>query len=141
MTNVQAALLYGQLECLDEILSLKEELFETYRKEFSKLDFLTFQKIETDTIPANWMFGIRFINGITYEKAFKLLQEKDIDSRPMFYSHEKHDYLNNRIVVNKNNDIANKINETSIILPSYPSLKKEEVKHIIATIGSINKCL
>jgi perosamine synthetase len=138
ITNIQAALLYGQLESLDEILNLKFELFETYKKELSKLDFVEFQKIEDNTTPANWMFGIRFTNGITYEKAFKYLQEKGIDSRPMFYSFEKHKYLNAHINSFKTNNNANFINQTAIILPSYPSLKKEEIRYIIKCLKDIN---
>lgn len=140
MTNIQAALLYGQLESLDEILPLKKELFETYTKAFKDLECIQLQNIEDNTIPANWMFGIRFSNGITYEKAFNFLQNKGIDSRPMFYSHEKHNYLNNKIITYNTNDTAKKINETAIIIPSSPSLTNKEKNYIIESIKELALC-
>lgn len=134
MTNVQAALLYGQLESLSEILELKFNLFNTYKKELEKLNFIEFQACEDNTSPANWMFGIKFKNNITYNSAFKFLQEKSIDSRPMFYCYEKHSYLKDLITPFKNNENANIINEKSIIIPSHPSLTKEEITYIIDCI-------
>lgn len=139
MTNIQAALLLGQLESLNEIREKKYQIFSKYKKHFSNLEFISLQVEEPNTESANWMFGIRFNNEITYEKAFEFLQKNGIDSRPMFYSHEKHGYLKNYISSYKNNNNAELVSKKSIILPSYPGLKDQEINFIVNKITNINK--
>jgi perosamine synthetase len=138
-TNIQAALLYGQLESLNEILELKQELVNKYINGLKDCDHVVFQTQEPDTIHSNWMFGIRFTNGITYDYALEYFTKHQIDIRPMFYTHNKHEYLKNHIISYKNNEIGEKINETSIILPSYPGLKNEEIQYIINKVKEISK--
>ena len=139
ITNIQAALLYGQLESLNEILDLKQNLMHSYKEGLKNCDHLTFQAQEQNTTHSNWMFGVRFINGTTYDYALEYFTKNGIDIRPMFYTHEKHEYLKNHITSYKTNEIGNKINETSVIIPSYPSLKKEEISYIIEKVKNISK--
>lgn len=131
LTNIQAALLYGQLESLDEILNLKHDLFEKYENAFKDIDFIKLQEKENKTIHSNWMFGLRFTNGITYEYALDYYTKNGIDIRPMFYTHEKQEYLRGYISSYKNNIAGNLINDTCIILPSYPSLTEDQINYII----------
>jgi len=65
------------------------------------------------------------------------LQKNNIDCRPMFYSYEEHKFLENLIFPYKKNDNANIINKSAIILPSHPSLKNEEIKHIIKIVKEL----
>lgn len=139
LTNVQAALLLGQLESLEEILELKNSLYETYTKAFKNLDFVELQKQEDGTSHSHWMFGLRFKNSITYNKALGYFTKHGIDIRPMFYTHEKQEYLKYKIRSYKTNDNGNTVNNHSIVLPSYPGLKKEEIQYIINCVTNINK--
>lgn len=139
LTNIQAALLLGQLESLNEILDLKANLFSMYKEAFKDIDFIELQKEESNTQHSNWMFGLRFKNNITYDKALGYFTKNGIDIRPMFYTHEKQDFLKHKIHTYKNNHNGNEINKHSIILPSYPSLKKEEIHYIIDKVININK--
>ena len=43
------------------------------------------------------MFGLRFTNNITYNKALGYFNKHNIDIRPMFYTHEKQDFLKYKI--------------------------------------------
>lgn len=139
MTNIQAALLYGQLESLQEILEKKANLFEKYKNAFKDIGEIAFQAIEENTRHSNWMFGIRFLNNKTYDQALEFYTSSGVDIRPMFYTHEKQEYLKNYIKTYKNNTNGNIINSTSIILPSYPSLTDEQIKYIInTTLNFIN---
>lgn len=130
MTNIQAALLLGQLESLSEIREKKENIFLKYRKAFLDNENMTPQKQEENTECANWMFGLKFKN-INYNFAFNFYEKNGIDTRPMFYSHEKQEYLRGYINSYKTNTNANTVNEKTIILPSYPSLTDEQVNYII----------
>jgi perosamine synthetase len=139
LTNIQAALLLGQLESLEEILELKNNVYSSYKEGLNNLDFVQLQKEESNTSHSQWMFGLRFTNGITYNNALGYFNKHGIDIRPMFYTHEKQEYLKHKISAHKTNKNGNLVNAHSIILPSYPDLKREEISYIIEKVKNINK--
>jgi perosamine synthetase len=129
MTNIQASILYGQIECLEEIISNKERVFKSYKKILGDVDGIVLQKEEEGTQHSKWMFGIRLEN-FTLEQKKNLelyLFRNGIDTRPMFYEIKKHKYISNTF-----NDDTNslKLNEQCLILPSYPQLTDSQVKFI-----------
>lgn len=136
MTNVQAALLYGQLEILDEILEKKQTIFNLYKKELEHKS-IYFAEKEKGVNNSNWLLGIRF--DLSKEKMDKLqlhLHYNDIETRPMFPPinyHKQYFEYGDRFSVSK------KIYETSLILPSYPELSLTEVKYICNTIKNFLK--
>jgi len=135
MTNIEAALLYGQIEVMEEILYKKEEIFSLYKKELEH-DSIFFQKAEENVINPNWMLGVRF--DLSPEKMDKLklhLQYNDIETRPMFPPINYHFQFKN----SGNFPIAQKIYESSLILPSFPDLTQSEVKYICKTIKQFLK--
>ncbi len=140
MTNVQAALLYGQLCDLNEIQQRKSYVFEEYTKNLESVDNICFQKIEPGTDHSKWMFGVRFTDfTITEKKLLELyLFESGIDVRPMFYDIKKHDYLKEIDAVTKN---AQQLQEQCLIFPSYPELTKSQIKYITNKIKKFLKKL
>ena len=131
MTNVQAALLYGQLLLLNEIKERKNEVFETYKKELNH-PLIEFQKIEDNTEPSNWMFGIRIKNINTKKDKFiSYLSYNDIETRPMFPPINYHSHFS---YFGNNFPISKELYESVIILPSYCELTKNEIKYISKTI-------
>jgi perosamine synthetase len=140
-TNIQAALLFGQLEVLPDILNMKQQVFDTYRKAFSDREDCCPQTIEKDTIFANWMFGIRIIKS-NYEEAELYFKNKGIEIRPMFYPIYTHNHIKNNNKIKYNKDFnAELLNKECIILPSYPELTKEQQKYIINTVEEYIKSL
>jgi perosamine synthetase len=137
MTNIQAAILYGQLEILPEILAKKQNIFDIYIKEL-KHDLIHFMKLEGDgSHNPNWMFGVRF--DLSKEKMDKLqlhLHYNDIETRPMFppinYHHHYLDF-------GYHFPVSKKLYETVLIFPSYPDLSETEVKYICKTIKNFLK--
>ena len=129
MTNVQAAILYGQLESLDEIKEKKHRIFQQYRSLFDNNNDISLQKIDKDTIHSEWMFGMRF-NHFTPEMKKELelhLFHIGIDTRPMFYEMNRHDYIKD---IKNEDKIAKQLNEQCIILPSFPQLTESQVDYI-----------
>ena len=136
MTNIQAALLLGQLEIVSEIVEMKSELFYFYKKELSSVDGISLQKQEKDTKHSNWMFAVRVHDSCGYEQSAKFLSERGIDTRPMFYPASKHKHLEG--LADKNREVnAEILNRECIMLPSFPDLTKKEVNHIVESV----KCL
>jgi len=137
ITNVQSAILLGQLEILSTILDMKNEVFTTYRTALKDREDIFMQKIEENTTHSNWMFGIRVPNHRGYKEAEIFFKNNNIEIRPMFYAIDEHKYLNNNSKVYwddcTNADILNK---ECFILPSYPELTKDEQKHILKTLDN-----
>ena len=122
MTNIQAALLYGQMEYIDEILEKKQIIFDRYR---SNLNEFSFQKIEENTKHSNWMIGINLKKDVK-DLCYSLFQQ-GVETRPMFPPMSKHLHLNKYVGDEAN---SKELYNTCIILPSYPTLNKKQIDYI-----------
>lgn len=142
MTNIQAAILYGQLEILPQIMEMKEEIFYDYRLALENRDDILYQTIAPNTKHSNWMFGVRIPKQTNYEIAEKYFTEKNIEIRPMFYPITEHQHLTNNYCVNIGNcENAKLLNKQCLILPSYPALTVDEQAFILDTLNSYVKTL
>jgi perosamine synthetase len=129
MTNIQAALLYGQLEYIHEIKDRKHHIFELYKKELQDIKNIKFQETDKNTEASEWMFGFR-IEDITESKRKELelyLYHHDIETRTMFPPINYHKHYNWFAGKIKNAKI---IYDSTIILPSYPELQDNQIKYI-----------
>lgn len=130
MTNIQAAILYGQLQSLAFIQKQKQNIFNQYRTLLNKSSNIVFQKTEPNTMHSNWMFGLRFIDfDLEKKKELELyLYEAGIDTRPMFYDIHKHKYLAHIQSISNTN--AQILQKQCLILPSYPTLTESQISYI-----------
>jgi perosamine synthetase len=138
MTNIQASILYGQLEFLEEIVQRKMNIFELYRNNLSSLDGVEFQKIEEGTTPSNWMFSVRFSN-LTFDEKKSLelfLYKMGVETRPMFYPINTHNHLSH---IESDNRISNILSSQVLVLPSSPNLNKSQVLYICDLIKTFFK--
>ena len=130
MTNIQAAILLGQLQNLNYIFENKKRVFERYKKNLNFVNNVQLQKEEPGTTHSMWMFGARFHDLGGYKIAREYFNEVGIDTRPMFYSYKKHPYLN----LSGDDDMATTINNQTVVFPSYPELLNEEIDYICDNI-------
>lgn len=132
MTNTAAAILLSQLEALDDVLAMKEYLFDFYRKSLSAVD-CKFQQVAGGCKSANWMFGVRFPKQKSYEEAESFFNALDIETRPMFYPAENQPYLTkipNYLEIGTHSN-AIEINQTTVVLPSYPDIAKVDIDRVV----------
>jgi perosamine synthetase len=128
MTNIQAALLYDQLNDIDTILNMKKQLYNYYKLLYNNLPekykniFLLLVE-EKDTDHSKWVFSL-LTNNFDYEHFENYMNEKNIQIRPLFYDIHSHFHLSNI----KNN--FNKLDINGFILPSYPELTKIQQDYI-----------
>lgn len=140
ITNIQAAILHGQLEILPQILEMKQEVFIRYRNALKNHKKVFIQSIENGTEHSNWMFGIRIKNNKNYEIAETYFRNNGVDIRPMFYPITSHTHLVNKSNISKSNcKNAEILNRECIILPSYPGLTVEEQNHILKVLNDYIK--
>jgi perosamine synthetase len=139
MTNIQAALLCGQLEVLPDILQMKYEVFTKYRNALDDRDDILLQDIDPDTQHANWMLGVRVPGNKNYQTAELYFKAQGIEIRPMFYPITAHKHLANNVVSWNKCDNAELLNKECFILPSYPELTQQEQNHILRTLENYLK--
>lgn len=142
MTNVQAAILYGQLEVLPDILNMKRDVFEIYRRAFDGRIDIKIQTQEHETYSANWMFGVRVPGQDNYEQVEQYFKMRGIEVRPMFYPISDHAHLKNHPdILSVDSTVANLLNKECFILPSYPELNIGDQNHIIYSVNEYVKSL
>ena len=130
MTNVQAALLLGQLENTKLIIENKERVFNRYKENLKNFKHVKLQVEEQNTCHSKWMFGVRFIGLHSVSKANTFFSEKGIDTRPMFYSHKVHKHLS----FDGEDKNAALINKEVKVFPSFPELSDLEIDYICENI-------
>ena len=114
----------------------KNIIFEMYRKHFSSMSGISFQVIDGNTSPSNWMMAIR-VDGVTcYEESSRFLGDHGIETRPMFYPISCHKHLG-EYADPEEEKVSNKLNRECIILPSFPDLREKEVLYIIESVGKL----
>lgn len=130
LSNINAAVLYSQLELLPEILYKKRNIFLKYKKGLKKNKKVTFQKIEKNTEHSYWMVNIKIKDNPSFENFSNFMRDKKIETRPFFYDIRKHKHLEN---FNTHNQI--KLERQIYMLPSHPNLKNKQIKYICDMIN------
>lgn len=121
MTNVQAAILYGQLLDYALINHLKNALFFKYLNSLSDVEGISLQKMDDKCSHAGWMFGVRFHGNPFYQRAEEYFKIRGIETRPFFYTINTHNHLRGIKRYPKGTVLQNEI----VIFPSYPELSRE----------------
>jgi len=133
MTNVQAAILCGQLELREEIADKKRRIFGYYATKFDYPCFKT-QFSEAGTHHSNWMFGLRIVGNKRYFDTERFMTAAGIEVRPLFYPIRYHKHLHHTTnsFVNKGPDkVSTLLSQEVVILPCYPELDINEQAYII----------
>ncbi len=129
MTNIQAAILKGQIEDVQVIQEKKEALVSLYKNILSSV--VEFQENEINTKPANWMVGIKLNDSV--DVLSLELYKQGVETRPMFVPMSEHNHL---VKFSKKEEETNskKLENSCLILPSHANLLKEDVKYICGLI-------
>tara|TARA_X000001388_G_scaffold25909_1_gene18119 strand:- start:16446 stop:17531 length:1086 start_codon:yes stop_codon:yes gene_type:complete len=135
MTNIQAALLLGQLEDSKAIMKDKERVFKRYKENLKNVKHIKIQEEEQNTSHSRWMFGVRFVGYTATNKSSAFFQEKGIDTRPMFYSYKVHKHLN----FHGEDKNATIINKEVLVFPSFPDLSNLQIDYICENIITFAK--
>ena len=130
MTNVEAAILLGQLELWPEIHKLKKIIWQRYDEAFKDNVKFVLQEVQVDTTQSRWMYGLRIKNHTSFEKANQFFKSHNVEIRPMFYPMNYHGHLKESGDIT----IAERLAKEIIVLPSYPSLTLKEQNYVIEMV-------
>lgn len=128
MTNIQAALLYDQMQHIDSILEDKKRIFSLYKQKLEN-QAIVYINQEENTNAADWMFIIGLEK--PYKEVHDHMTKNNIDIRPFFYDIQTHEHLS--CVPRK----ILSLQYSYIMLPSYPDLSNEDIEKITDVLKSL----
>jgi perosamine synthetase len=134
MTNVQAALLLGQLELWDEIRSKKKALFRAYHERLGGHPMVSLQTTEAHTEHSQWMFGIRIRGLPDYQSAAVEFRRAGVETRPMFYPIGHHGHLQ---TLRRQHPVAEALHRECVILPSWPGMSQANVDQVCEAVDRV----
>ncbi len=136
MSNVQAAMLIGQLDRIMDYHRRRIAICERYEQAFSKIDEIDFMKVKENSTSARHLFTI-LVDENRRDVIIKRLQTAGIGISVHFKPvHLMKFYRDKYGFTEGDFPVAEKIYRKTITLPLYPKLTDSEVKYIIDTVIS-----
>ena len=134
MPNMLAAMGVGQLEKIEEYLSIKRENATYYNKLLQDVKGITLPAEKEYAKNCYWLYSVVVEDnyGITRDELICKLKEKDIQARPFFMPiHDMPPFKANR---KGSLDVTNELFQKGINLPSSVGLTKEQIDQVCQVI-------
>ncbi len=135
LTNIQAAIGLAQLEKLEEIKAKKDKIHDFYQKLFLDRKDIDLISPVKNVISNHWLNIIRFSHQDLQKIAIKKFISEEIEVRPIW--HLNHLQTPYRDCYTYKIENAPAEIETSLCLPSSPSLTDEQLSRIKTVITSL----
>lgn len=138
MDNIQAALLLGQLERIDQLWQQREKICKQYEEAFNDVPGLNYPKmIPGDNKSARQLFTI-WVKPSRRDAILHGLQERGVGVAVNFRAiHLLRYFRENFVFTRRMFPIAENIGDSTISIPLYPKLTDIEVNYIIDTVKII----
>ena len=130
-SNFQASMAYAQLKRIDELLYLKREIYNNYKKELKSLD-VKFNQDNQKSKNGFWAVVVIFNKkyNLKVTKLLNYLKRKNIFARPFFKpltTQKAYRKFSNK---KNSNKVALEIFKNSIVLPSHYNLDHKDIAFI-----------
>jgi dTDP-4-amino-4,6-dideoxygalactose transaminase len=137
MDNIQAALLIGQLQRIDELWSRRDKIWSMYEDAFCNINGIRILTTVPDSRHSRHLFTI-LVNPRKRDSILDLLQKKGVGVAVNYRSVHLLSYYRKKFGY-KNRDFpaAEDIGKRTISLPLYPGLKDDEIKYVIKTVMDV----
>ncbi len=135
LTNLQAAVGYGQLENLTKIVAVRQQIHRFYSRYLKDVPGITMQSFAPQVDPVVWAVVVKIDPRIFKgDRGFMInyLLEKGIETRPGFYPFGVMPLYNAPKL-----PVSEGIGLYTISLPSFPSLTEEEIQYICASLKEL----
>ncbi|HYK74605.1 MAG TPA: aminotransferase class I/II-fold pyridoxal phosphate-dependent enzyme [Pseudoneobacillus sp.] len=135
MSNIVAGIGRGQLKVLDMRVEKKKAIFEFYKKELGSLEGVKFMPINEWNKPNYWLSSMTLNGKVRPIDIMEALEKENIESRPIWKPmhlqpfFEKYDFIGN--------DVAEKLFENGLCLPSDTKMTDEDLKRIVGIIKNV----
>lgn len=131
MSNIVAGIGRGQLKVLNDRIAKKNYIHEFYKRELSNISQISFMP-ENDWSKSNFWLSAILLDDIDPNYLMDELEKENIESRPIWKPmhlqpiFEKYDFIGN--------NIAEKLFETGVCLPSDTKMTDEDLYRVSNTI-------
>jgi perosamine synthetase len=140
MTNLQAAVGFGQLHTIQQDLTRRMEIQERYFKTLAPTGFFEDVPLPQNTEPVNWLTSplLKTNMGMDRDKLLTMLKDRNIDSRPFFYpvscmpAFSRFGFHDQR---------SHTLASHGFNLPTYIDLQDQEIDHIAKNVVECCKTL
>jgi perosamine synthetase len=133
MTNMQAAIGYGQIKRFSKIINLRNQQIQRYQSLLPDTNNYYWRAFEKNVKSVHWLATLILTKASNRNKLIKYLSKNGVEARPMIYPvHMALPYKNLRN--NHYKSISKDISLRSIHLPSSLNLKLKEQKYIVQLI-------
>jgi perosamine synthetase len=140
LTNLACAILCGQLERLEEIVTRRRAIFAGYRRLLDAVPGIGFQPVADWAEPAPWLFCITINErefGISRDMIAQRLLERGIDTRPFFVPlHLLPPYMNGK-AGRGDFPVSEMLGECGLNLPTFSGMTDDQVAYVCAAIAAI----
>ncbi len=136
-SNLQAALGFGQLQRIDELIEIKRRTFLRFRDNLRDIEALQMNEESADMVNGAWATAVVFSSdsGMTREAATGFLNERSIPVRPFFYPLSSLPaYHGNRTGGPERNPVAYSTAQRGVHLPCAMNMTNDQIDYISQAI-------
>jgi dTDP-4-amino-4,6-dideoxygalactose transaminase len=138
MNDIQAAIGLSQMRKIDILHKRREEIAKVYSEELDKLDGIIIPRPRTYVKSAWHLYPIRLSRraGISRNKLIELLKKEGIGTSVHFIPLHLQPAYQKRFKYKKGDfPVAERVFNTILSLPIYPSMKSEDVAKVVSVIS------
>ena len=138
MSNLQASLGCAQIERVDDLINKKIKIFEWYKSQFEKYDFIDMNFTQKGCKNSYWMPTVVVDEKINFNRDILINQmnNKGINVRPFFYPLSSLTFFSKEI----SNQNAYSISKRALNLPSFHDITNEDVIFVCDTFLELFNC-
>ncbi|OCB70560.1 perosamine synthetase [Flavobacterium piscis] len=134
MTNICAAIGLAQLENIEQVLIEKKRVADTYRKCLENTSVIFHDPNGEDVYHSYWMCSILTNDAKQRDLLRTHLENEGIETRPLFYPVHTMPMYSSQY---QRHPVAENLGWRGMNLPSYPTLKTEEIEFICEKIKEV----
>jgi perosamine synthetase len=143
LTNVACALLCGQLERRDYIISRRQWIYEQYRDRLAVIPGINYQPAASWAKPAHWLFCITIDEaeyGHSRDEVITRLDEAGIETRPFFIPlHTLPPFREESRVRGEHLPMTDRLSATGINLPTFTGMTEQEIERVAGALQVLQK--
>jgi perosamine synthetase len=140
LTNIQAAIGLGQLERIDELITRKRWIGETYTEKLRDIPGLQLPVEESWAKNVYWMYGIVLDESTDMDanEFANRLRSRGVDTRPFFLGmHEQPVFLNQGLFNGESYPVAERIARQGLYLPSGLTLTEDQIERVCTSVKGV----
>lgn len=141
MSNISAAIGCGQFEHLDELIKIKQNIFNKYCEEFKDIKEIEMLKEDNDRVSTHWLSILKLKDSkVTPLNIIEALEKENIESRPIWKPMHLQPIFKDYDFFNHNEEglsVSEELFNTGVCLPSDTNMTSEEQDKVINIIKEL----